>query len=191
MTVPNLVTSSRLILAPLFFLAYFVPRWTGALDVAGVIVLWAIFVVIEVSDALDGSVARQRDEVTDVGKLLDPFSDVFARLTYFVCFAVTGIMPVWMFMIILYRELAINFVRLIVYNRGIALGARRGGKLKSLFYFFSTLAGLVVVTMDQTALFLEFRFYAGMTATVLFGLAALLALLSFLDYVRVAFWKQK
>lgn len=185
MPVPNIVTSTRVVLAPLFFIVFFIPEWFGVWSTGSIIALWCIFVVSELTDALDGSVARRRDEVTDLGKLFDPFSDVFSRLTFFVCFMSAGIMPIVAFIIILYRELAISFLRLLVYKRGLVMAARMGGKVKSLFYFFSAAASLVVLTMERTGLFLEWRFYAGMTVLVLYGIAALLAALSFIDYVRV------
>ena len=50
------------------------------------VVLWVLFVVIELSDVFDGMVARRRQIVSDLGKLLDPFADVVSRLTYFIVF---------------------------------------------------------------------------------------------------------
>jgi CDP-diacylglycerol--glycerol-3-phosphate 3-phosphatidyltransferase len=175
-----------MVLAPAFFVVFFIPQWFGVFSLGSVIVLWALFLLIEFTDVFDGAIARGRGQVTDLGRLFDPFADVFCRLTYFVAFAVTGIMPVWIFMIIVYREFSITFLRLVVYKRGLALGARQGGKLKSVLYFLSAFASLAVVTMERADVLLQFRFHAGMTTIVLYMAAALLALLSFGDYVRVA-----
>jgi CDP-diacylglycerol--glycerol-3-phosphate 3-phosphatidyltransferase len=185
MPLPNTVTATRLVLAPVFFVVFFVPNWFGVWSQGSVVVLWCVFAVSELTDALDGSVARRRDQVTDLGKLFDPFADVFSRLTYFVCFMVSGIMPLVAFILILYRELAISFLRLLVYKEGIVMGARFGGKLKSLVYFFSAAGSLVVLTLVRTDIEIGWQFYLGMTVNVLYGLAALLAVVSFLDYARV------
>ena len=67
----------------------------GLSPVVSVVVLWSLFILIELSDLLDGAAARKLNTVSGFGKLFDPFADVFARLTYFVCFSYTGIMPLW------------------------------------------------------------------------------------------------
>lgn len=185
MPLPNIVTATRLVLAPVFFVVYFLPSWFGVWHEGSVIALWCIFVVSELTDAIDGSVARRRDQVTDTGKLFDPFSDVFSRLTYFVCFMVTGIMPTIAFILILYRELAISFLRLLVYKEGVVMAARIGGKVKSLVYFAAAAASLAVLTLVRTDLEVGWQFYLGMTVNVLYGIAALFAVVSFLDYARV------
>jgi len=107
---------------------------------------------------------------------------VFARITYFVCFALSGIMPAWVFVVILYRELSINFIRMLLAQRGIAMGARSGGKLKSVTYMAAGAASLIFVSVKELALIpiawhsIEIAIYA------LYSLAAVLALVSFADY---------
>ena len=94
MNLADTLTASRLVMAPVFFVIY---MWGGAMGLppaASVAILWTIFVLIEVSDLLDGMAARAMKTVSGFGKLFDPFADVFARLTYFVCFAYTGIMQI-------------------------------------------------------------------------------------------------
>ena len=99
MTLADKITSSRLILAPLFFVFfnYFDSFWT-------VIVLWAIFIVSELSDLLDGMVARKRNEISYFGKLFDPFADTLTQLTYFLCFVMEGILHPFLLLAVLYRE---------------------------------------------------------------------------------------
>ena len=67
----------------------------GLWSVPYIALLWGLFLVIEVSDLFDGLAARRTGTVSDFGKLFDPYADVFARITYFVCFALDGIMPAW------------------------------------------------------------------------------------------------
>jgi len=185
MNLPNRITSTRLVLSPVFFLLFFIPVWTGLFSTLSVVLLWLIFITIEITDAVDGSVARSRDEVTDMGKLLDPFSDVFSRITYFVCFAVVGILPAWMLMVVLYREFGITFVRLLMFRRGTALAARSGGKVKTLFYFFSAAISLILLTMSRTDLFMPWYDTVHTVAYVIYIVAALLSIASFLDYMRI------
>jgi len=147
--------------------------------------LWFLYAVIEVSDMVDGSVARALDQVTDLGKLLDPFADVVARLTYFVCFVATGIMPAWAFILIMYRELGISFLRMMMFKEGFALAAKTGGKLKAVFYAVAGWAGLFIHTCRSLSLFSDYLDIFLLIARVLFAIAAVLALASFLDYFIV------
>jgi CDP-diacylglycerol---glycerol-3-phosphate 3-phosphatidyltransferase len=180
MTVADKLTASRIALAPLFFIAY---RWGESLgSIPYVAVLWALFLVIEVSDLLDGFAARSTKTVSDFGKLFDPYADVFARLTYFVCFVLAGLMPAWAFMLVLYRELSINFLRMLLAQRGIAMGARKGGKLKSATYMASGAASLLYVSLSKLSLASELLPPLFIAIYALYSLAALLAVVSFLDY---------
>jgi CDP-diacylglycerol--glycerol-3-phosphate 3-phosphatidyltransferase len=99
-----------------------------------------------VSDLLDGIVARRQGIVSDLGKVLDPFADVIGHLTFFLVFAAFGIVPFWMFLLLMYREIGIIFVRILMIRRGTALAARRGGKIKTALYALGSLIGLVSLT---------------------------------------------
>ena len=134
MKIADKFTLSRIVLAPVIFLLYFLPKWTG-LDAA-----WFMVVIIpllgfaEFTDFLDGFYARKNNEVSDFGKLFDPFADVLLHLTTFFCFVVSGYMPAIVFLLVFYREFAMIFVRLIAAKQGIAIAARKGGKLKTVLY---------------------------------------------------------
>jgi len=182
MNVPNILTISRLFLAPLFFIAYFVPEWTGRGYALFIWIAAIIYVLIELSDLLDGWIARKYHLVTDLGKVMDPFADVFSRLTYFVCFTVSGIMPAWIFLIILYRELGVTFLRMVMIKKGTAMAASVYGKAKAVLYAVSSILGILYV--------LGIRVYQGQNWVDLlypilqgaFILAAAAALFSFLSY---------
>ncbi len=180
------LTSSRLVLAPFFFVFFFLPEWTGSDSLVFPALVWVLFLVMEGSDIADGAVARARNEVSDIGKLLDPFADVLARLTYFICFAQADVMPVWTLMLIFYREFGIMFLRLLMYHKGVALAARKGGKLKSSFYFLAGVGGLFVLTARQLPGLMRFEAVASTVVYWLFVIGATLAVLSFLDYLRIA-----
>jgi CDP-diacylglycerol---glycerol-3-phosphate 3-phosphatidyltransferase len=180
MTTADKLTASRLVLAPVFFAAY---RSGATLaPIPYVAILWGLFLVIEVTDLFDGFAARSAGTVSDFGKLFDPYADVFARLTYFVCFALAGIMPAWAFIVILYRELSINFLRMLLAQRGVAMGARSGGKLKSATYMVAGAASLILVSFLRLGLFSAVRAPLAVAIYALYSLAAALAVFSFIDY---------
>ena len=125
MTLPNKLTVLRLILSPIFFVVYFLPDWTGGGGGISAAAVLLIFVVIEVSDVLDGYFARRLGLVSDIGKVIDPFADVMSRMTYFFCFTLAGLMPAWIFLLLIYRELGATFLRMLLIRRGIALAGHR------------------------------------------------------------------
>jgi CDP-diacylglycerol--glycerol-3-phosphate 3-phosphatidyltransferase len=180
MSTADKVTLSRIFLAPLFFILYRYPL-LGALPT--VILLWLLFAVIELSDLVDGQIARSANMVSDFGKLFDPFADVLARVTYFICFAFDGIMPLWIFLIVLYREFSILFLRMMLSGRGIAMGARPGGKLKAGLYMVSGLLALLFLSVKRLAPAAQFQDILGSLVLAAFIAAALLSIISFIDYL--------
>ena len=191
MNLPNTLTVSRIILAPLFFLLLWIPEWFSFGMQGFSIAALVVFLLIEASDLADGFIARKYDLVTDLGKVMDPFSDVFSRLTYFVSFLSLGIMHPVFTLIILYREFSIIFVRMILAQRGIALAAKSGGKLKSVFYFLASVASLVYLGLIRFEGSESLLQYSRITVDVLFGVSAFLALTSFLEYLKIFFEKMK
>jgi CDP-diacylglycerol--glycerol-3-phosphate 3-phosphatidyltransferase len=121
-------------LAPVFFLTFFIPVWTGRFGAASVFVMIPLFAFAELTDYFDGYFARKRNEVSDFGKLFDPFCDVILNITVLFCLTVSGYVPAFALLLIVYREFAINFIRMMAVQRGVAIGARKGGKTKTVTY---------------------------------------------------------
>lgn len=186
----NALTAGRLVLAPIFVLAYaFIDIWPDALGLTTVFaVLWALFVVMEITDILDGMVARRKGLVTDLGKVLDPFADVVCRLTYFVILTVAGVMPLWFVLVVLYRELTSVFLRLLFFREGFALAAGVLGKLKSWFYSLSAIIALFLFTVDRLpsvpGRVLQAAPVLRIVAICIYAVAAVLAILSISGYIR-------
>ena len=201
MTLADKVTSTRLVLAPLFFIIYLLPRFfpsvfgiahnggEAASTFVGarwtVPILWIIFVVSEITDMLDGMIARKRGEVSDFGKLFDPFADTLTQLTYFLCFVLDGILSPILYLAVIYREFSILLVRNLMLKKGIALGARMGGKIKTITYILA--AGLALLVSSMVRLGIGGSFYHVLTviAVVVFIISVILAALSFFDYIGV------
>lgn len=184
MNLANFLTALRIMLSPVFLIIFFIPVWTGgAFEAGSVYLIWIIFLIMEFSDLFDGMAARASGQVSDFGKLFDPFADVFSRLTYFLCFVGLGIMPVWVFAIIIYREISILFFRILVMKKGIAMGARMGGKLKAWAYAFAGIGGLIFVSIERLGIFSENIDTLRSVTLVLFILAGIASLVSLLDYL--------
>ncbi|MEX2443274.1 MAG: CDP-alcohol phosphatidyltransferase family protein [Alkalispirochaeta sp.] len=186
MNIANALTSLRLVLSPMFFIFAFLPYWTtGRFAVLSTVILWTIFVLVELSDMLDGAVARAQGIVSDFGKLLDPFADVVSRLTYFLVFTVFQIMPAWMFVLIMWREVGIIFVRMMMMRDGVALAARKGGKTKAVMYAVSSGFGLLMLMHLRLQNLHGFMPWLPWVTMGAFLLGVLLAWGSFIDYLII------
>jgi CDP-diacylglycerol--glycerol-3-phosphate 3-phosphatidyltransferase len=198
MTLADKVTSIRLVLAPLFFVVYLLPRFFPALFGTAppgaaapplwgaawtVPVLWFLFIISEITDMLDGMIARKRGEVSDFGKLFDPFADTLTQITYFFCFVIDGILPPLLFLAVLYREFTILFIRNLMLKKGIALGARMGGKIKTVTYILA--GAFALLASSAVRLRLEGHRILTMTAAGIFIVSVIIAVLSFFDYLSV------
>jgi CDP-diacylglycerol--glycerol-3-phosphate 3-phosphatidyltransferase len=197
MTLANKVTSIRLILAPLFFAAYFLPHLFDSVDISAadsvknllhliyVVVLWGLFIASEITDLIDGKLARSRNEVSEFGKLFDPFADTLVRITYFLCFVLDGILPAILFLVALYRELSIQFLRNLMIRKGVVQGARKGGKIKAFAYMLTGVAALLAASVRRLDLDAQLFSILHIAAVVLFSISILAAIISFLDYLSV------
>ena len=187
MSLANKVTTLRIILVPFFFTLFlledmYVPSLRGQIWVMAI--LWVLFIIIECSDWVDGLIARRRNEVSDFGKLYDPFADTLVRLSYFLCFVYTRNLPITPLLIILFREFGILFLRILMMKKGITMGARKGGKIKAVFYMLTGLSCLLSVTMHRIS-FLNLYFVFRIAAFGLFFLSMIIAIVSFVDYFLV------
>jgi CDP-diacylglycerol---glycerol-3-phosphate 3-phosphatidyltransferase len=179
MTLPMALTAARIVLAPVFFVL-----WQAAARgaPAWLLPVWLVFGLIEVSDLLDGHVARVRGQESELGKVLDPFADSLARLTYFLCFAGSGIMPLWILLIIVYRDLAVAYLRVVAAKSKGMMAARASGKVKAWVYAVAGIAGISVLTLRVTGWYDAAHVAVRWTAYGLFVLAAAAAMWSLVDY---------
>lgn len=146
-----------------------------------------LLAVFEFTDYLDGHYARKHGEVSDFGKLFDPFADVILNLTVFMCAVASGYMPIVLFALILYREFSQSFLRMIAVKHGIAIAAKKGGKFKTVFYIFSGFYFLAIESYLRLGLSIfSTNFIEGckIAAKVLFLLCVVFSWTSFVDYVK-------
>ena len=163
---PTILTILRMILVVPFLIFLMVGWYWPAL---------VIFVVAAVTDKIDGDMARKRKQVTDLGKFLDPLADKMLVNSAFLALAVMGIVPVWAFALILWRDFAVDGIRMMIARNGETVAASMWGKLK-------TTTQMVALV----ALMLNLIIASGILATVgtvLLHLALGLTLYSGADYL--------
>lgn len=123
---PNWITTARLPIAPLT---------VGCLLMdtqGGFIAAMVLALVLEITDILDGQIARKYNIVTQFGKLYDPFSDAFCRYTLFLGLYAIDAASLWMILVIFYRDSSISFFRSVAASNNVVVGARKSGKIKAI-----------------------------------------------------------
>lgn len=128
MNLANLITISRIVIAPIFLFALHQFYRPG--DNIGWVLL-AGFVLLAATDGIDGAVARKQGTVTKLGKLLDPIADKVLLGGSFVVLSLLDVMPWWATIAILVREVGITIYRLIVI-RDRVIPASSSGKSKTI-----------------------------------------------------------
>lgn len=179
MSIPTLLTVSRMALAPLFFVFY---QLAGAGSPWSVAACWLVFILIETSDLLDGHLARRLGQVSEIGKVLDPLADAISRLTYFTSFTGSGIMPLWILLVLVYRDVGVAYVRVLVASSNVLQPARLSGKVKAWVYAAAGMAGLLVFSARALDMLAGIRQALATTAKGVFLAAAAAAVFSLLDY---------
>lgn len=124
----NIITVARILLAPVFVWLLIADngehgplRWAAA----------ALFILAIATDGVDGSLARSRNLVTNVGIILDPIADKVLTGAALIMLSVLGELWWWVTIVILVRELGITAFRFAVLRKRI-IPASRGGKLKTI-----------------------------------------------------------
>lgn len=184
MKVADFFTLLRIVLSPVFILLYFLPNFTGFSPALSVCIIIPLLLFAEFTDYLDGYFARKNKEVTDFGKLYDPFADVILHLTAFFCYAISGYVSFIIILLIVYREFGMLFIRMIAAKQGIAIGARKGGKAKTVLYVIAGFYSLLLESSVRLGFSLLVDYPFLQTAgTVLYILAVAASYASFIDYL--------
>lgn len=146
MNLPNKLTISRVCLTFVFMLFLF--------SKGTVMKLFAIitFLIASATDYYDGKIARQRNEITDFGRFMDPVADKFLTIAAFLAFVEMRLVPAWMVVLIILRELIITGVRLFAATKGKVLAAEMAGKHKTVSQLTAILVILVFIFLRDTGM---------------------------------------
>jgi CDP-diacylglycerol--glycerol-3-phosphate 3-phosphatidyltransferase len=129
---PNSLTIFRIVALP--FCAYALFK-NGGNDENWRIIAFTLFFIVGLSDILDGKIARDRNQITEFGKLLDPIADKAMLATATIGASLLGYLSWWVTGIFLIREIAVTILRFAVIKKGV-IPASKGGKLKTFFQNF-------------------------------------------------------
>ena len=150
-------------------------------------ILLFILVFCELTDLVDGFLARKRNQVTDLGKVMDPMADSITNIAVFFTFTQSWIdIPILLVFVFLYREFFISTLRTICALKGFTLAARTSGKIKT--FLQATVSIIIVMLLIPFTLgfiSLETLRWASVT---LVSIAAIYSVISAADYIY-ANWK--
>ncbi|MCH8066969.1 MAG: CDP-diacylglycerol--glycerol-3-phosphate 3-phosphatidyltransferase [Nanoarchaeota archaeon] len=165
-SLPNQITFFRIILIPVFVIFLLIEMPYGDYIAA------FIFIILSLSDALDGYIARKKQQTTGLGKILDPIADkllISAALIFLI-----GRIPLWMVVIIIAREWIITMLRLIVLPKHV-IPAEKLGKIKTV---------IQTVAIISVIINFPFNWYFMLIAviiTLISGLGYLVKIMGMLD----------
>lgn len=125
-TIPNGLSIIRLALIPLMA--------SHILDMEDKnLTAFILFLVIWTTDALDGFIARQFNQVSELGMVLDPLVDKIFQITTGICLYIVGRLPLWVPLIMIAKELLLVIGGAVLFNkRDIVVGAQWFGKLTTI-----------------------------------------------------------
>ena len=135
---PNRLSLIRIASVP-FITALLVlngPAWTGY-----VALVW--FILAAATDFADGHIARKYNLVTNFGKFIDPVADKLLTLSAMVMLSWHHLLPAWIVVIVLFRELAVDGLRLVAVEQGRVIAAGKLGKIKTVCQIVMIIAHLV------------------------------------------------
>lgn len=167
LNIPNLLTLLRIVLLPAVVWRFRAGDSAGAL---------ALYVIAMLTDAVDGFLARKLNQITTIGKLLDPVADKLSLLTLLALFVADGQIPLWLLNVVLVKEAILIVGSAVALHRGVVVHALPIGKVTTVTFIFSMIARF----LEQSRI-----------ADVLLGVSVGLSLVALVWYSVVLMGKMK
>jgi CDP-diacylglycerol--glycerol-3-phosphate 3-phosphatidyltransferase len=127
---PNYITLGRIVVAPLLVVALLTPVAESVFGVSGYALAIVLFIGAALTDIVDGQLARRRNQVSTLGKFLDPIADKLLIASALIVLVERHLAPSWAVVVILGREFIITGLRSVAASEGIVIQAQGVGKLK-------------------------------------------------------------
>ncbi|MDX1763430.1 MAG: CDP-diacylglycerol--glycerol-3-phosphate 3-phosphatidyltransferase [bacterium] len=170
MNIPNLLSIFRIMVIPLFIFLL-LPGDPDKIYVGGFIV----FSLASISDFLDGYIARKSNQITKLGKLLDPIADKILTSAALISLVQLQRVAAWIVVVIIAREFAVTGIRAMAAAEGLVIPADQLGKYK----MGAQITGILMLLLDHQYLIFDWH----LLGTIAIWLAMVLALVSGTQYV--------
>ena len=143
MNLPNKLTISRIALT-FIFMAFLYTHGVLAKTLA-----LCVFLLASLTDALDGYIAKKNNQITDFGRLMDPVADKVLVLAALLAFVERGVIPAWIVVLIMFREITVTGLRVLALTKGRVLQADHGGKSKTIWQLSAIITILLFLIFKE------------------------------------------
>lgn len=166
MTGPTYLTILRMLLSVAFLVFATLP------DTWARITALVIFIVASITDKIDGHWARKSKQVTDLGAFLDPLADKMLINLAFLALVYLGVVPLWVFAVILVRDFAVDGMRMMAARNKITIAASFFGKLKTTVQMIALIILLLnlIINNDIIGILGQIALYLALALTIFSGL---------------------
>jgi CDP-diacylglycerol--glycerol-3-phosphate 3-phosphatidyltransferase len=142
-----------------------------------------IFAILAATDAVDGRIARSRNEITTFGKFIDPLADKLLVTAALVALVDLEGLPSWIALVIISRELVVSGLRMVAVAEGRVIAASSHGKVKTVLQ----VVAIVCFLLKDSALLRDLLGSAGQqlfgtVSWVVMGAAIVMTIISMIDY---------
>jgi cardiolipin synthase len=137
MNIPNILTTIRFLLIPVFIYFFYSPSIEN-----NILYATSIFILAGITDILDGYIARTYNMITKWGIVLDPLADKLMQITVLVCFTDKGYLPFWVILVIGIKEflMVIGAIFLYYFADKTVIPSNKYGKLATVFFYVAILS---------------------------------------------------
>ena len=149
MNLPNYLSLTRILIVPLLVVALLTPVAEAWFGISGYALAIIIFLVASLTDILDGHLARRRNQVSTLGKFLDPIADKLLVSAALIVLVEKHLAPSWAVVIIVGREFIVTGLRSVAATEGIVIQAQTSGKVKMWAQCVAIVALLVAAATGQ------------------------------------------
>lgn len=130
MNLPNYITLGRIVIVPLLVVVLLTPAGETWFGFNGYALAIVIFLAAALTDIVDGQLARRRNQVSTLGKFLDPIADKLLISAALIVLVEKHLAPSWAVCVIIGREFIITGLRSVAASEGVVIQAQGLGKLK-------------------------------------------------------------
>lgn len=171
MNLANKLTVLRIFLIPVFMIFLLSEIPYGKSIAAG------IFIIAAITDILDGHFARKRNEITNLGRFMDPLADKLLVSAALISLVQMGKLSSWVVVIIIGREFTISILRAVAATEGRVIAASWWGKAKTIFQIIAIISLLI---NNFPFSYVNFPF-----DTIMIWVAVVFTIVSGVDYIII------
>ena len=173
MNLANKLTTFRVLCIPIFVVFMLIESIPYNYYLAAI-----VFIIASITDLFDGKIARKYHLVTNFGKFMDPLADKMLVSAALICLT-PKMIPSWVVIIIISRELFISGFRMLAADQGIVLAAGWWGKFKAAFSMVMIIVLIVNTPLNNSVLYI--------IGQVLIWISLALTIISMIEYVSKNF----